>query len=49
MALRIGAGIEQENYAVLMEAYFTERTQKRAMILVLDARRELSEDDEMMP
>ena len=40
--------IEQENYAVLMEAYFTERTQKRAMILVLDARRELSEDDEMM-
>lgn len=39
---------EQDDYAILMEAYFSERAQKQAMILVMDARREISEDDEMM-
>lgn len=39
---------EQEDYAVLMEAYFSEREHEKAMIILMDARRELSEDDMMM-
>lgn len=39
---------EQISYATLMEAYFGERQQKQAMILVMDARRDISEDDMMM-
>lgn len=39
---------EQENYARLMEAYFGERHQLKGMILVIDSRRDLSDDDWMM-
>ncbi len=39
---------EQENYARLMEAYFDDRKNLRAMFVVVDIRRGVSDDDEMM-
>lgn len=39
---------ELENYSKLMEAYFGERNQLKGMILVMDIRRDISEDDWMM-
>lgn len=39
---------EQEQYAVLMEAYFSEREQLKGMVVIMDCRRDISEDDLMM-
>lgn len=39
---------EQERYATLMEGYFSQRNQLKGMILVMDIRREITEDDWMM-
>lgn len=39
---------EQDRYAVLMESYFRDRPNLKGMILVMDIRRDISEDDWMM-
>lgn len=39
---------EQENYAILMESYFSERTEPRGLILIVDCRRGMSDDDYLM-
>ena len=39
---------EQENYARLMEHYFSHRENLKGMILIIDSRRGMSEDDWMM-
>lgn len=39
---------EQEQYATLMEHYFLHRKQCGAMFVVMDVRRDFSDDDEMM-
>lgn len=39
---------EQAQYAVLMEAYFSKREQLKGMIVIMDIRRDISDDDWMM-
>lgn len=39
---------EQENYANLMEAYFNNRANLKAMFIIVDIRRNVSDDDLMM-
>lgn len=39
---------EQQQYATLMEHYFSKRENLKGMILIMDSRREISEDDWMM-
>lgn len=39
---------EQANYALLMENYFAHRENLKGMILIMDSRRDVSEDDWMM-